>query len=194
MSTSTLDDLREKASAGMRAFMLAGNPGPERTIATLQAAEALAEAREHFYDREGAPDLLGRSYEYRLFVRSALDAADVPPGERSFIQNAIRYQMSTILHEKHGEELESRGLSNGSARDRGRRRRDRESAIIRVFGGGGPITSADDLELMANLSRAAFNRVLERPDDADEETADALAKAFTRAATGAKNAAARLSE
>ncbi|UVK59042.1 hypothetical protein SEA_CEN1621_24 [Microbacterium phage Cen1621] len=188
---STLDTLRSDASRAMRAYIDAPGPGPERAIATKAAASALVDARELFYDRDGAPDLLGRSYEYRLFVKSALDEAGVPQSDRAGLQAAIRYQVSPILHERHGEELESRGLDSGSTRDRARRRRERESSILRVFGGGAPITNLDDATLAAHLARVAFTRI--RPvEDASARDIEELAEAFTRAASAGRDAAKRV--
>ena len=70
-----------------------------------RAAELLADARELFYTRDGEPDLLGRSYEYRVFVSETMDGAGVPKGDRASLMAAVRFHISPILHERHGEEL-----------------------------------------------------------------------------------------
>ena len=190
MPTDTaIDELRKRAAKHMRAWRNADSP-QERATATKGAAETLADARTHFYDRDGKADLLGRSYDYRLFVKGALDDAGIPQVARSSLQAAIRYHISPILHERHGEELVERGLTSGSTRDRGRQRRERESAVLHAFNGGAPITDYAEVVQVAHLARAAFNRV-RHVDVPSDGSAELITEAFTRAAKAARDAAAR---
>jgi hypothetical protein len=188
----TLDDIRARASEGMRGYL--ANEGPERTRGVRQAAEALAEARGHFYNREGAPDLLGRSYDYRQWVKAALDEADVPPSERPSLQSAIRFHISPILRDRYGEEeLTDLGLKPGSTVERGSRRRQRDARTLGLFRGGPPISDFDDALLVANLARLAVTRVTEAPSASSRDLSE-LAGAFTRLATAAREASKRVAE
>jgi len=128
-------------------------------IVVKRAAELLADARELFYTRDGEPDLLGRSYEYRVFVSETMDGAGVPKADRTSLMAAVRFHISPILHERHGEELAARGLDGGSTRDRARERRQEDASIIRLFGGGAPITDADDVIRLAELVIGASSRI-----------------------------------
>ena len=183
VSTDSLDDIRDRLIDAFRAY-LAAEQGPERAIAVKKAAELLADAREHFYDSEGLPDLTGRSYDYRVFVGEAINAAGVPKAERNSLTASIRFQISPILHERHGEELAARGLDSGSTRDRARARRRQSSAILNLFGKGSPIRSADDIQRLAELVTSALERV--RPADADVPAASEVLHQIVIAASEAQ--------
>lgn len=158
VSTHSLDDTRDRLAGTFRSY-LSLKKGPERVIVVKRAAELLADARELFYTRDGEPDLLGRSYEYRVFVSETMDGAGVPKADRTSLMAAVRFHISPILHERHGEELAARGLDGGSTRDRARERRQEDASIIRLFGGGAPITDADDVIRLAELVIGASSRI-----------------------------------
>ncbi|QWY81847.1 hypothetical protein SEA_HONK_24 [Microbacterium phage Honk] len=186
----TLDDIRTRASEGMRGYL--ANEGPERTRGVRQAAEALAEARSHFFNREGEPDILGRSYDYRQWVKAALDDADVPPSTRPSLQSAIRFHISPILRERYGEdELTDLGLKPGSTVERGSRRRQRDARTLGLFRGGPAIDDLDDALLVANLARLAVTRVVVISTATPKDIAE-LSAAFTRLAAAARDAAKRV--
>jgi len=158
VGTDSLDEIRDRLTETFRSYVSL-EKGPERAIAVKKAAALLADARELFYTRDGEPDLLGRSYEYRVFVGEAMDDARIPKSDRSSLMAAVRFHISPILHERHGGELAARGLDGGSIRDRARQRRQEDAAIIRFFGGGAPIKDADEVIRLADLVVGAFSRV-----------------------------------
>lgn len=188
--TATLDELREQASEGMRGYLAL--KGAARAEATHTAAEAVAQAREHFETRNGDPDLLGRSSGYREWLKETMDYANVPDAARNNLQAALRFRISPILHERHGDELARRGLTAGSAAERGRHRKARERRTLALFGGGSPVTDLDDALLIANLARLATNRVISLPEATPHE-ASVVSTNFAQLAKAAREASRRLS-
>lgn len=192
MTTSpatVLDELSARASAGMRAYL--GSRGPERTLGTKAAAEALIEARTLFRNRDGSPDLLGRSHDYREWVSRAIDNADIPSGDRTNLQAAIRNHISPMLRERFGDAVDELGLKPGSTVERRKARRQRDAHLLSLVTGGAPIDDADDATLLANVARLAVTRVVE-DTNAPEEVVDDAANALRRLATAANAAAKRV--
>jgi hypothetical protein len=188
--TTSLDELSARATEGMRAYH--ANTGPERTLGTKAAAEALIEARTIFRGRDGQPDLVGRSHDYREFVSRAIDNAGIPTGERSNLQAAIRHHISPMLRERFGEQaVDDLGLKPGSTVERRKLRRERDSRIFNLVTGGAPITDADDATLLANVARLAVSRVVEDTDASEDVAADA-STALKRLASEANAAAKRV--
>lgn len=189
-TTSSLDELSARAQAGMRAYI--DGTGPERTMGTKAAAEALVEARTLFVNRDGAPDLLGRSHDYREWLSATLDAAGVPAESRTNLQAAIRHHISPILRDRFGEEaVDELGLKPGSTVQRRKARRDRDAHIFNLVTGGAPISDADDTSTLANVTRRAVSRIVadtKAPAAVVEEAADAL----RRLAKAANDAARRV--
>jgi len=160
-------------------------------MGTKQAAEALVEARGQFYTREGEPDLLGRSYDYREWVTAALDAAGVPKEHRTNLQAAIRHHVSPILRDRYGNELEELGLKAGSTVERRAERRGHDAKLLALFAGGSAITDIDDAQELAHYARRAVSRI-QTPTDAPAETAEETVKALRRLADAAREAGRRI--
>jgi len=188
VSTDALNQIRGRLTQTFRAYLDASERGPERAIAVKKAAELLADARELFYDSDGNADLMGRSYDYRMFVGGALDEAGVPKDERNALTSAIRFHISPIMHERHGEELASRGLDSGSTRDRARARRKQEAAVTRLFGGGAPITDVEDILRLTDLITGALARV-RAPDEDFGAVSEALHRVVVAASDAQKRVA-----
>ncbi|AWY06659.1 hypothetical protein SEA_ZETA1847_25 [Microbacterium phage Zeta1847] len=187
--TGILNQLSERAQEGMRAYMQ--GPGPLRTMGTKQAAAALVEARELFQTREGEPDLLGQSYDYREWVSAALDKAGVPKADRTNLQAAIRHHVSPMLREKYGDELKRRGLEPGSTVERRRSRRNHDAKLLSLFAGGAPVTDLDDATELANYAARAVNRI-QSGIAPDTGAAELAVTGLRRLAKAANDAARRI--
>lgn len=170
----------------MRGYI--SHEGPERTLHAKEVAEALIDARTHFFTRDGEPDYLGRSHEYRAWVSSALDAASVPKADRSSLQAAIRYHVSPMLRDRFGDEVSALGLEPGSTVERARRRKERDARLIGLFSGGGEVTELDDVLLIAAASRLAVRRVSGLPgaDDSNRALAEDDFKRLEKAVADAR--------
>lgn len=161
MSTSahpSVEALLHRAADGFRAYMHAD--GAARTLAAKATAETLMEARASLFQaRDGSPDLLGRSRDYRAFVTQAQDEAGVPRDDRASVQAAIRYHVSPLLRERYAEEVEALGLSAGSSVERGRRRKERDSRVVALFAGGSALTDPADISTLAGAARLGVSRI-----------------------------------
>lgn len=173
----------------MRAYV--HETGPERTLGTKAAAEALIEARTLFRNRDGEPDLLGRSHDYREWVAQAIDNAGIPAADRTNLQAAIRHHISPMLRERFGHEVDELGLKPGSTVERRKVRRERDARILNLVTGGAPIDDADDATLLANVARLAVTRVVE-DTDAPAAVVEDASNALRRLASAANAAAKRV--
>ncbi len=186
---ANLAELSQRAQEGMRAYI--DGSGPERTMGTKAAAEALVEARALFRNRDGGPDLLGRSHDYREWVSATLNDANVPGEARTNLQAAIRHHVSPILRERYGDDVAELGLQPGSSVERRKVRRERDAHILNLVTGGAPISDVDDTLLLANVARVAVNRVVADADAPEPVTTEAAA-ALRRLASAATSAAKRV--
>lgn len=162
----------------MRAYL--SHQGAERTLAAKEVAEALLDARALIQGKDGKPDYLGRSRDYRDFVSETLDAADVAKEDRASLQAAIRYHISPMLRERFADEVESLGLSPGSTVERARRRKERDSRILSLFAGGSEVSEVSDVSLIASLSRLALSRVSRLSPSVSATTRARIADEFQR--------------
>lgn len=188
--SNTLAQLLERAVAGVRGYL--EHDGAARTPYAKEAAEALVEARSHFFSTDGTPDYLGRSREYREFVAQTFAQAEVPEANRASLGAVIRYHISPILRERFGEEVEALGLEPGSLLDRKKRRRDRDARIIAVFAGGPYFDDLSDVRLVASLARLAFTRVAGVPEGTPEPTAARVRDEYAKLAETLDEARERL--
>lgn len=188
--TETLDDIRTRAATAMRGYI--ANEGAARTLHSKAAAEALVEARTHFFTRDGGVDYLGRSGDYRRFVAEALDEAGVPASARANIQAAIRYHVSPLLRERFGEEVAELGLDPDSSVDRARRRRERDARIVALFSGGSELTDLDDISAVANSARLAVSRISGFAPETTPEKAERVRGEWARLYEAVKEAQKRL--
>ncbi len=164
-----------------------------RTMAARAAAVALVDARPHFQMRDGSPDLLGRSAEYREFVTRAQDEAGVPRDDRASVQAAIRYHVSPLLRERHAKEVEALGLSAGSSVERGRRRKERDSRVVSLFAGGSELDDVHDVSMVANLARLGVSRVSGWPEGTTPQQQKRILAEFENLAAAVAAAQERLS-
>ncbi|AWY04862.1 hypothetical protein PBI_FLOOF_25 [Microbacterium phage Floof] len=194
MSTSaspSVEVLLKQAADGFRDYMK--SEGAARTLAAKSTAEALVDARPLFQARDGSPDLLGRSSDYRNFVTQAQDEAGVPRDDRASVQAAIRYHVSPLLRERYAEEVEALGLSAGSSVERGRRRKERDARVVAVFAGGSELSDIHDVELVANLARLGVSRVSGWPSGATPQQKRRIREEFENLAGAVAGALDRLS-
>lgn len=90
--------------------------------------------RELHTNRDGAPDLAGRSYAYRQLVSGIYkDAGVTGYSERDRIQSALRYHVGKLLREKYPpDQIVEAGLSPELPRERIERHRKRPPAASKV--------------------------------------------------------------
>lgn len=187
-----LAKLQERAAEGLRTFVSAEERA-ERTLAAKAAAEALVEARPYFTGRDGAPDLLGKSADYRTFVTEAQEMAGVPRADRASVQAAIRYHISPLLRAKHGAEVEKLGLAAGSSVERGRRRKERDARVVALFAGGSELLDTASISDAANLSRLAVSRVSGWPSGTPKGTRERIRAEYANLLAAVEAAIERLS-
>ncbi|UJQ86815.1 hypothetical protein PQE16_gp25 [Arthrobacter phage Reedo] len=156
--TVPLNDIQKAATTAIRRSLKASDT--ERTGLLREAARYFADAREHFFTREGEVDWLGRTHAYRLWVREVMGSANVPGDETTSLQAALRYHTGNILREKLDDEtLDSLGLKKSSPRERSVEKRERTSGTLNLFGGGAEISDPADIVRACALIEAALKRV-----------------------------------
>ncbi|UDL14800.1 hypothetical protein SEA_GRETCHEN_26 [Microbacterium phage Gretchen] len=190
-ASSSVETLRQRAADGMRTYLR--TEGAARTIAAKEAAEALVEARTLFQARDGSPDLLGRSKDYRAFVTEAQDEAGIPRDDRASLQAAIRYHVSPLLRERYAEEVEALGLSAGSSVERGRRRKERDAHVIALFAGGSALDNPAEVSMVANLARLGVSRVAGWPTGTTPQQRERIREEYRNLAEAVAGALERLS-
>lgn len=144
--------LKKSAADALRAYLSASDE--QRTEKLRAAAEALVDAREHFYTSDGSPDWRGRSYAYRRWVGDVYSDANIPRDELATIQAAIRYHVGNVLRDRLSpEELEDLGLRSVGPRERSVEKRTRQAATLDLFQGG-PIDEPEQaLEALQAVDR-----------------------------------------
>lgn len=157
--TTTLEHLTEAQRAAVRAlrrYLIDG-----KTEDLREVAENFVDAREHFFNKDGSPDWLGRTYAYRRWVRETTTMSNVPASELSTVQAAIRYHAGNVLREKlTADQIDDLGLKPESPRERSVVKRAAQSEILSVFGSGGPeITNTDEILNVAEMIQHALDRV-----------------------------------
>jgi hypothetical protein len=133
----------------------------DRTDYLRQTAVAFIDAREHFFTAEGEPDWQGRTYAYRQWVRETMGLAAIPADQLPTIQSAVRYHAGNVIRSRlTPEQLTDLGLRADSPRERSVGKRERHSATLSIFSGGG--RELDDAAAILSASRmieAALRRV-----------------------------------
>ncbi|WIC90177.1 hypothetical protein SEA_VROOMVROOM_27 [Arthrobacter phage VroomVroom] len=157
--TTTLEHLTEAQRAAVRAlrrYLIDG-----KTEDLREVAENFVDARAYFYNKDGSPDWLGRTYAYRRWVRETTTMSNVPGNELSTVQAAIRYHAGNVLRERlDADQIEALGLKPESPRERSVAKRAAQSEILSVFGAGGPeITDAEEILSVAEMIQHALDRV-----------------------------------
>jgi hypothetical protein len=183
--------LQRRVADGFRTYM--AHEGAERTLAAKDIADAIMEARAMFQARDGSPDLLGRSADYRAFIAGAQDLAGVPKSLRPTIMAAVRYHVSTLLRERYSEEVGALGLSPESAVDRARRRKEQDTRILALFAGGSELEDPSELSRVASLARLGVSRVAGWPPGTTEAQRKRIRAEFDNLADAVAGAVDRLS-
>lgn len=167
-----LAEAKERAIAALRAYKRAPETKHLRAL-----AEALIDARAHFYTDDG-PDWSGKSHGYRAFVQECYSDASVAPGDRPRIQAAARWHAAKALRERlSAEELTDLGLAEAPPEERARKSRAQRSAALQALRGTDPAGFVGDDALRAlEASYILLTRV--RPEAVatmpPEELAEAL--------------------
>lgn len=161
MTTNNLATLHDEAVAALRKALKAPETGRSPILRDL--ATIFLDARSLFYLRDGSPDILGRSYAYRSWVREVYADAGVPRDRVTTIQGTVRYHTGNILRERMSpEELADLGLLTTTPRERVATDRSTRSGILSLVNGGGPVSSSEDvLELLRIVEHALARVVLE---------------------------------
>ncbi|WIB65841.1 hypothetical protein [Curtobacterium sp. MCBD17_040] len=155
---NTLDELAATASRDLGRALTAENTFA-RADAMRAVATTLVEAREQFTTSSGEMDILGKTYEYKQWVRSVYNAAGVPAKERRAVQNNLSYHVNVVVHDRYGsDEAAAHGYSKRSLAERRADRREQELRILRLFDGGGPISTAADALVGLTLFRQTTQR------------------------------------
>ena len=139
-----LDTIQAEAIDALRRYLTSDDDARKGIL--REVAVAFVSAREHFFTKEGAPDWLGRTYAYRRWVRETMSLANVPPANLNTVQAAIRYHVGNVLRSHLDEEtVAGLGLLQESPRERSVEKRERHSAVLTVFGGGGGALDAGEV-------------------------------------------------
>lgn len=192
VTTSELNALQRRAARGIRAYL--ADETDARVAHIKDVAATLMDARLLFTNRDGQPDYLGRSHNYRQFVSATFDEALVPKGRRNAVQSAIRYHLSPLLRERVGDQAEELGIDPESAGERMRRQKARDYLIVTLFAGGSDLEDVDHISTVANLSRRAVSRVAGFPADTPREDAVAITDEFKRLEEAVSAARKRLAD
>lgn len=131
----------------MREYQLADDEA--RTLILKEIANELFEVRQHFFNRDGETDWLGRSYAYREWVRETAQEAGLETESRQRLLTAARYHIANIQREKlSAETLQELGLTTTSAKERNAKRREEASSLLsRLVGTNTPTSTKDFLEI-----------------------------------------------
>lgn len=149
-----------------------------------QLAETVVDLREGFTTQSGDPDWRGATYAYRSAMGEVLAEGGVRREEMSTFQNALRYHVSNVLHERLDEEtLEAIGLSSTSARERGKASRAQRSAVYRAARGDeAPIAALRGLQGALSLLQRVDEGTLQSVTPEEAEHALALLSKIERRA------------
>lgn len=132
----------------------------ERTEALRTVAESFVAARQHFFNKDGAADLLGRSFAYRTWVRETMTLGGVEPSRSSTVMAAIRYHSGNVLREwLSAAQLESIGARKESPRQRSAEVRGRTSETAALLTGNRRIDTPEEVLALATAATAALGRV-----------------------------------
>jgi hypothetical protein len=178
--TNDLVTLKKTAAEHLRAAHHATDEA--RTSALRATAEALVDAREHFYTADGSSDWTGRSYAYRRFVGDVYTDAAVPREDLATLQAAIRYHVGNALRERLSpEDLDALGLRTVGPRERSVEKRSRQSALLAQMGGEPIETPEDALDALHTvdriLSRINASALKDLPADGRRDARSTLTEA-----------------
>jgi hypothetical protein len=128
----TTADLIAEAAAELN---LAERDPESATPHTRRVAEILVELRERFLTRDGDPDYLGRSAEYRQTYGDILFRAGITePAHRVRVSTRLRRHVHNIQRQRYSTDLlESLGLGTLSPVDRDRARRQETEEFRRMI-------------------------------------------------------------
>ena len=141
-ATKNLGAIQSHAIESLRTYLHGSDE--ERAGVLRDVASDFVDAREHFFTKEGEPDWRGRTYAYRRWVRETMSLANVPPETIHATQAAIRYHVGNVLRDRLDHQtVEALGLLSESPRERSVEKRERHSAVLSVFGGGGPLSEGE---------------------------------------------------
>lgn len=155
----TLDEIQKRSIESLRRYLADGSTEDLRDV-----AGHFISAREHFYNKDGEPDWLGRTYAYRTWVREVMSLAGVPSADVTNTQAAIRYHAGNILRERLDDEtLAALGLRSASPRERSIEKRAGHSATLSVFGSGGAeLRTVDEMLFALRTMDATLARITPR--------------------------------
>jgi hypothetical protein len=179
---SPLRPIHARAVSVLREYRT--GPEEQRTNRLRDAAATLVDAREHFFTKDGEVDWVGRTYAYRMWVRTAALEAGFTPDEVPTVLAAVRYHVGAALRSKiSAESIRALGLSDESQRERSVSKRERQTRTLSLVSGAG-IETAEDVVDVLRLFTAALGRVEPAAvKDADEEARAAIADGVQLART-----------
>ena len=146
---ATLHNLADEIADLLRDGTFTTDRG-RKTVAYHAAAERILEARENFLGDDGSPDLAGRTFAYREWMKSVYFRAGLGGDQMRKTQAAVAYHVGNVLREMYDEEtLEAYGLRAMGPRERSVEKRERMNAVLRsVTGSSSGFADADTLRTL----------------------------------------------
>ncbi|UJQ87162.1 hypothetical protein SEA_BAILEYBLU_24 [Arthrobacter phage BaileyBlu] len=165
---SPLSLIQQNATKALKSYL---RPDGHDTEDLRTVARCFVAAREHFYNRDGEPDWTGRTHAYREWVREVMSDANVPAGDLSSTQAAIRYHVGSALREVlDADQLTDLGLRSDTPRERSVQKRERISETLNLISGGAALTEHDEIMAALSVVEATLRRI-EGVRNAEEEAA-----------------------
>jgi hypothetical protein len=117
----------------LRALRNVGDDREQRTQLLRRIAALSVDMREAILDEAGNPDWAGRTHAYREHMRDMYAKAGMTAEEKSNVQAAVRYHVSSLVRERLTDgEVEALGLVEHSSQEKARVSRNARSAQLRL--------------------------------------------------------------